>query len=635
MIRRKLGDGGGGAVWLASRMGAEQLLAVKILRHRFGIGGKSDRAWRELHILSQIRLPAVPRVADYGVHDGRLYIATEYIEGFSLDEYCRVNDLTLRDRVDLLARVADAVHSLHETGVIHRDIKPSNILVDRNGQPVIIDLGIASLLTDDVMETLTAEGAPIGSPAFMSPEQAMGSRREITTRSDVFGLGATAYLILTGQTPHEMAETIHASVRRVAEDEPRNPRVLDGSFPRDLAAVLAKAVSREPARRYTSAADFAEDLRRWLAGDPVTATPPGPWRRGTRWIARHPIITTSVACAAIALVIVGTSISISRQMNLKPERIVFSKDGLSATLVSISGRPLKTWTSSNPQSHIVAELVRLPSSRPIIITHLNNPADSSMGPTEQLCVWDALHPNELLWDTSDIAAGLTRPTDPMPDDSYRASRWVLVADIYPAEEGPEIMVVFRHHCYSPQAIVVLNTRGEKMFEAWHRGAIGHPYWNPNTRQLAFCGMNNERSWSDLGWMDTRQVWPRVVFAIHIDEEPGKRLGWVNPRMAEDGEAAVWYHFLVPPLKRGEVALSPFLREPISAKVRDRCIQLDVSLPYTGDLVEPGNPLWLWWYIDETGQATIGGWGDPLERVYPDGPPKEYRLVGYDELPRGP
>ena len=305
LLNRLLGRGGGGEVYHALREGTERAVAIKLLSRELGGSKGSKRAWRELHMLSELRLSCLPAVHDYGEQDGRLYIVTDYIEGEILTAFCESHALDRRARVKLLIETAKAVQSLHEYGVIHRDIKPDNIIVNQHGQPMIIDLGIAALMTDDVMQTITADGAPIGSPAYMSPEQAKGERKKISTRSDVYSLGATAYMVLTGETPHDMSTTLHEAVRRVAQDEPRDPRELDDTLPKPLAAVLAKAVARNPDRRYESAASLGADLQRWLDGDPVEAKPV----KGLAWvkltIKKQPL---TAAAFAIAFLIVGTSI---------------------------------------------------------------------------------------------------------------------------------------------------------------------------------------------------------------------------------------------------------------------------------------------------------------------------------------
>jgi serine/threonine protein kinase len=558
ILDRLLGRGAGGDVYRGFREGSDRPLAIKILRTRLGEdpftpghpgGQASSRAWRELDVLTQLRLPALPRVIDHGVHEGRLYIATEYVDGLALDKYCQTNNLDRRHRVELLARVADAVHSLHEMGVIHRDIKPSNILVDINGQPIIIDLGIASLLTDDVMETLTAEGAPIGSPAFMSPEQARGARREISTRSDVFGLGATAYLVLTGQTPHEMDATIHESVRRVAQDEPRDPRAIDGSLPRDLAAVLSKAVAREPSRRYASAVEFADDLRCWFAGEPVTATTPGPWSRCTRWITKHPISTTTTACAVIALTIVGSSGFVTWRLSTMPNHLDFSQDRRTVSLVTAANTTLRTWQGVNARPIAFAKIVDRPShlggGRVLMIA--TNEVDSDPH-TGELCFYNL---NEYDAEPYWTSAG----TIILPDQLRYAALCDIdedafelyhadVADVFPEEPGLEIIAFHRHKRFSPTLIRVYDLNGHVLFETWHDGHLNKSYWMPGPGLIVATGCNSDGKWIERGKDATRRgLYPTVVFAVRPElGVTGQILSWSGFKGTMD---PAWYLCVLP------------------------------------------------------------------------------------------
>jgi serine/threonine protein kinase len=204
-------------------------------------------------LLSELRLPCLPQLRDFGEAEGRLYLVTDFIEGRALDEHCAAESLSLRQRVAVLARVAHALQSLHERRLIHRDIKPANILIGAHGDVVIVDLGIAALFGENATQTITSEGVPIGSPAFMSPEQARGERSSITTRSDVYSLGATAYRILTGSTPHDTDTSLGEAIRRVGQDAPRDPIALRHGLPRALAAVLRRCVAPDPRDRYPTA----------------------------------------------------------------------------------------------------------------------------------------------------------------------------------------------------------------------------------------------------------------------------------------------------------------------------------------------------------------------------------------------
>ncbi len=289
VLTRLLGRGGGGVVYLGHRAESDRRLAIKLLQKPLDGGSGAERAWRELDVMTQLRLSCTPRVHDYGVHEGRMYIATEHVDGLPLAEHCRANNLTLRQRVELLARVAEAVATIHERGIIHRDLKPDNVLIDATGEPVIIDLGIAFLLGADLTETLTADGVSIGTPAFMSPEQARGEREAISTRSDVYSLGATACRILTGKTPHDLGNSsLLDAIHKVGHERPRDPRTLDAELPEPLAAILSKALASRPEDRFASASELADDLRRWLENKPALSQPPSWWR--DRWLSikRHP-----------------------------------------------------------------------------------------------------------------------------------------------------------------------------------------------------------------------------------------------------------------------------------------------------------------------------------------------------------
>ena len=273
VIDRRLGSGGGGSVFHGMREGTDRNVAIKILHKRLSQRDAAERAWRELDLLKQIHLPGFPHLYDYGVQDGRMFIVSEHIEGQSFDDYCRTHSPEIEECVRLLIKIARKIQRLHEHGIIHRDLKPENILIDATGEPTIIDLGIATLISDDLTESLTMEGTPLGSPAFMAPEQARGEKQAISTRSDVYGLAATACLILTGETPHDVDAPLHESIRRIAQDTPRSVGELKPTLPSSLARVLDRALSCESSQRYASMSAFADDLQRWLDGYPIRMQP--------------------------------------------------------------------------------------------------------------------------------------------------------------------------------------------------------------------------------------------------------------------------------------------------------------------------------------------------------------------------
>jgi serine/threonine-protein kinase len=297
VLIRKLGVGGGGEVFYAIREDSDQPCALKLLHANAGGERAAQRVWRELDALRAIRLPIVPRVHDYGIHDGRLYIVTEYVEGLQVDEHAAIMQLDLRARVELLASIADAVHSLHQVGVLHRDLKPANVLVDLYGKPNLIDLGLAQLVNDVGEQEVHAPEAA-GTLAYLAPEQARGESSAISTRTDVFGIGAIGSVLLTGRPPRDAIGDRRDLVRKAGHTSVPEPQTGGVSFPRALSGVLAKAMAFDANDRYESAAALAADLRRWLRWEPVQATRQSVWTRANLYRRRRPG-AFATACAAI------------------------------------------------------------------------------------------------------------------------------------------------------------------------------------------------------------------------------------------------------------------------------------------------------------------------------------------------
>ena len=556
VFEARLGGGGGGEVYRAYRGGSQRPLAVKILRHRLDDSAEATRAWRELDVLGQVRLTCVPRLVDYGVCDGRMYIATEFVEGRALDAHCTEAGLDREGRVRLLVKVAEAVHALHEHGVIHRDIKPSNVIVTPSGDPVLIDLGIAALLNGEPMETLTREGAPIGSPAFMAPEQARGERSAVSTRSDVYGLGATAYVVLTGKTPHDMDATLHEAVRRVAQDEPRLPRALDPGLPKALSAVLRKAVARRGEDRYASAVELAEDLQRWLRREPVEAGERSMLERAGAFLAHHPIVLTAAVCVTIAvLTLVATYLSVL-WYNMMPARIVVSDDGQAAVLKARSGRELNRWDGII----IRAKLVDCPSAfgggkRVVLARSVENRPDLCT-----LTVYDASRAGRMIWQARTVLpSGLDRLLDTVGPE-YRGSFHTTaarVADVFDEVPGPEIISVSNHTPHSWSAVQIHDLSGRMRDEIWHNGHIADVYWLEKAGLLVCCGVNSEAIWADRGYPNAPALhYPNVVFAVgpQLQRQGGV---WVCELESPLKLLPEWYLCLLPPRSSADFAANSF------------------------------------------------------------------------------
>src|SRR5262249_15222682 len=224
-----------------------------------------------------LRHPGVVTVHEVVTLDGRPAIVADFITGLTLRDLVKVRPLTFREAAGVVAQLADALDYAHKLGVVHRDVKPTNVIVEPPaagesgpGKPLLMDFGLA--MRDEAETTMTLDGQVLGTPAYMAPEQAAGQGHHADRRSEVYGLGAVLYELLTGELPFRGSRAM--ILHQVLREEPTPPRRLNNHIPRDLETACLKAMEKEPAKRYATAAEFAADLRRFLAGEPVL-TPPG------------------------------------------------------------------------------------------------------------------------------------------------------------------------------------------------------------------------------------------------------------------------------------------------------------------------------------------------------------------------
>lgn len=288
---RELGRGGQGEVWLADDARLHRRVALKIVPLSPFAEGLTPRFVREVRAAARLDHPGVCAVHDVGTADGCAWMAMRFVEGENLARrLAERGPLEREPALHLLERAARAIHAAHEAGVVHRDVKPGNVMIAPDGAPVVLDFGVAATDEEGAPLTLTADA--LGTPAYMAPEQLTG-RGRADRRVDVWALGVVLFEVLTGRRPFE-APTRAALVRAILEDEPALPAV-----GRDLRVVLATALSRDPDRRYATAGELADELRRVRAHEPIRARPAGPALRLRRWARRRP------ALAALWLVLVA------------------------------------------------------------------------------------------------------------------------------------------------------------------------------------------------------------------------------------------------------------------------------------------------------------------------------------------
>ncbi len=275
-IIEPLGEGGMGIVWRAEQLSTRRQVALKLMvSHRIESPKAQARFQREVELTARLDHPNIARIYESGLHQGMYYYAMELIDGVPLDQYVKSKSLSRTQILALMQKVCQAVLYAHLRAVIHRDLKPSNILVSPDGQPHVLDFGLAkALLEEDDALTISVEGQIAGTPAYMSPEQAAGHHSQTDTRTDVFSLGVMLYELLTGQSPHDLSGSTFDVLHRITEGRIRRPREIIKTIDCELEALLLKALAQNPEDRYASAGALAKDISNYLNGEPLDAQVP-------------------------------------------------------------------------------------------------------------------------------------------------------------------------------------------------------------------------------------------------------------------------------------------------------------------------------------------------------------------------
>jgi TolB-like protein/predicted Ser/Thr protein kinase len=285
-VQEEIGRGGQGVVYRARQKSLNRTVALKVI----GLGHWATEAHlrrfrREAEAAASLEHPCIVPIHEVGERDGSCYFSMQFIEGGQLDEVTNREPTPVRRAVELIAKVARTVHYAHEHGILHRDIKPGNILLDGKGEPHLTDFGLARLVETESTVTRTLE--VLGTPSYMAPEQAVGNNAVVSSATDVYGLGAVLYQLLTGQPPFA-GGTTYETIKLLLDSEPRQPRLLNPKVDRDLSTICLKCLEKDPKRRYSSALVLAEDLERWLKHEPILARRIGLFARGKKWTRRNP-----------------------------------------------------------------------------------------------------------------------------------------------------------------------------------------------------------------------------------------------------------------------------------------------------------------------------------------------------------
>ena len=301
-ILEEIARGGMGVVYKARQVSLDRIVALKmILAGQLAAESDIERFYTEARAAANLQHPNIVAIHEVGQHAGQNYFSMDYVEGQSLAKLVDGGPLPASKAAAYLKTIAEAIEFAHRRGTLHRDLKPSNILIDRFDQPHVTDFGLAKRI--EASAQLTATGSLMGTPSYMPPEQAGANNGRIGPASDVYSLGAVLYELMTGRPPF-LGESLVATLNQVLNAEPVSPRLLNPNVPRDLETVCLKCLQKEPLRRYATSQELANELGRFLCGEPIKARPIGKIARLWRWCKRKPLVASLAASAALLLIAV-------------------------------------------------------------------------------------------------------------------------------------------------------------------------------------------------------------------------------------------------------------------------------------------------------------------------------------------
>ena len=463
-ILNEIGRGGMGVVYKAHDPRLKRVVALKVILAG-GHAGEVElaRFQTEAESVARLKHQNFVHIYEVGSDEGLPFLALEYCAGGSLEDRVAESPLAPRESAELVMKLADAMDHAHQAGVIHRDLKPGNVLFDENGEPKITDFGLAKKVGEDDSHTRTV--SVMGSIGYMSPEQASGHTREATPSVDIYALGAMLYRLLAGRTPFEGASTVE-SLQLVINGVPVPIRRLRPSCPRDLETICLKCLEKSPSSRYETAGDLADDLRRFLKGEPITARAATPLEQLVSWARRNPLPTTIAVAAVVMLAILAGAMAWTtyrnyraieaiqhREMRVQDLRgqILFLDELLtdSCSLAAVSGEP--RWeeryrrflpeldTAINQAVELVPdaknELAEVEDANTELV-RLEDQAFTLVRQKQLAKAWELLNGEEYRRNKSEYATGLASFSDRLKEHSESAIRaahteamWFLIAAI--------------------------------------------------------------------------------------------------------------------------------------------------------------------------------------------------------------
>jgi serine/threonine-protein kinase len=351
-LLEEVGRGGQGVVYRAHQKSLNRTVALKVV----GLGpwiteAHLKRFRREAEAAASLDHPCIVPIYEVGERDGSCYFSMKFVEGGQLDEVAEREHIPIRRAVELIAKLARTVHYAHQHGILHRDIKPGNILLDPKGEPHLTDFGLARLVETE--STLTRTLDVMGTPSYMAPEQAAGEHTKLSKATDVYGLGAVLYQLLTGHPPFA-GGTTYETIRLLLDTEPRQPRLWNRNVDREVSTICLKCLEKDPKRRYSSALALAEDLERWLKHEPIQAKRSGFFTHARKWARRNPALAALITSLAALAAVMGWNVWESALFRAAPEKSIAV-----LPFENLSRDPDSAYFADGVQDEILTNLARI------------------------------------------------------------------------------------------------------------------------------------------------------------------------------------------------------------------------------------------------------------------------------------
>jgi len=575
-VVRVLGSGGMGIVYEAQQDHPRRHVALKMMRRSVGgeaLRAASRRFRHEIEVLGLLQHPNIAQVYEAGVHyedsiresdEGVPYFVMELVDqAQTICKYSVEKKLDIQRRLTLFALVCDGVQHGHRNGIIHRDLKPGNILVGTDGQPKVIDFGVAKALTGQLNVTTlqTDAGRLIGTVQYMAPEQCDVSGGEVArvvdTRSDVYSLGVILYRLLCDRLPYDTADSsLVTAARTVCEAEVEPLGRVDRGLRGDLEAIVLKALARDPEKRYQSVGGLAEDIRRYLGGERIEARVATWVDRLFDGVRRHPVVTTAVICVVLAVGIVGGTAVGTWYLRQRPAYVMLDDGTGTAQLFSITGDIINTWEDVKTVEH-VKQPNKLGWKQTIVIGFKSDADGVHAG---RVCLYDGLHhetesvvisaprrhenwkqmwPDRWIWQMRKVS----------PEADVFCPGWTEIADVFPDVPGDEMIVAWVHMPFFPLVLSIYNDGGELLYQRWHKGHHSDLAWDDERKQILFVGtrcdwIQDEPEYS--GFSQEKKYSVHVLFALKPDLGH-EHDSFIWTRDGGCGEGVVWYRCIVPAL----------------------------------------------------------------------------------------